>query len=216
MRSPEEAGARYYEVPALRKSAQYRGEYRDMDEAGARAKFAELCDYFGLAEQYYDLPPYGLVGTTWKDPSGHVSSVLAIGVNLLLAKADNTPRSEFNCWGEAARLVRYIEHEAVKRDAERRADAENAHYEWATERQRYVYFIAGETGPVKIGVAVDPQKRLSGLQTSHPIPLAILAVTPGSVQVEREYHQRFAAHRVRGEWFTRAPEIVAEIERLAA
>jgi hypothetical protein len=39
-------------------------------------------------------------------------------------------------------------------------------------------------------------------------------VTAGGLHVELEYHQRFRAHHLRGEWFERCPEIEAEIERL--
>lgn len=31
---------------------------------------------------------------------------------------------------------------------------------------------------------------------------------------ERDYHARFAAHRLRGEWFAPHPDILAEIEHL--
>jgi hypothetical protein len=34
--------------------------------------------------------------------------------------------------------------------------------------------------------------------------------------IEAAYRRRFAAYRLAGEWFARAPEVVAEVERLAA
>ncbi len=216
MTEAEQAGARYYEEPALRKWPHYKGAYRDMDEAEARAKFAELCEYFAIAEQHYDLPPYGICGTRWTMPDQDTREILAQGMYLLAAKVSGKPRSEYNCFEKVQRLVKSIRQQAVRDYLLQKVDDENAAYQAANDRQRYVYFVAGETGPIKIGVAVNPQKRLSGLQTSHPIPLAILALTPGGVDLEREYHERFAEHRLRGEWFDRAPAIIAEIERLAA
>lgn len=80
----------------------------------------------------------------------------------------------------------------------------------------YVYFIGGDTGLIKIGVAVDPERRLASLQCGSPIPLHVLACGPGSHKDEAILHARFAAHRQHGEWFKRSPEILAEIERLNA
>jgi hypothetical protein len=63
-----------------------------------------------------------------------------------------------------------------------------------------VYFIrCGEF--VKIGKADDLIKRFKGLRTSMPHDLELLMSLPGSVPEERGFHDRFAAHRHRGEWF---------------
>lgn len=77
-----------------------------------------------------------------------------------------------------------------------------------------VYFIAGETGAVKIGSARDVQKRLVDLQCGSPITLRVLATTGGGQKQEREYHRRFASSRLHGEWFERTPALLAEITRL--
>lgn len=77
-----------------------------------------------------------------------------------------------------------------------------------------IYFIGGDMGLIKIGLARDPERRLRTLQCGSPIPLRILASGPGSARDERMYHARFASHRLHGEWFTRHPDILAEIERL--
>ena len=77
-----------------------------------------------------------------------------------------------------------------------------------------VYFIGSRAGPIKIGMAADPGRRLSGLQTSSPVDLHLLAVTVGGVAAEKAYHSRFRKHHIRGEWFLPAPEIQAEITRL--
>lgn len=81
--------------------------------------------------------------------------------------------------------------------------------------KQMVYFIgAGKNGPVKIGIATDPVGRLYALQVSHYEKLTILATCVGGGEVERQYHRRFASARLHGEWFTRTPELEAEIARL--
>lgn len=83
--------------------------------------------------------------------------------------------------------------------------------------EQLVYFIqAGDTGPVKIGIAKDPNSRLSGLQTAHHETLHLRAITVGGMEQEREYHVRFAHCALRGEWFEPHTDILAEIERLNA
>lgn len=78
-----------------------------------------------------------------------------------------------------------------------------------------VYFIQAEGGgPIKIGKAVDPWQRLSQLQTGYHEPLKILAVMPGGLHAEKELHQKFAAYRVKGEWFLASDEILEFIRRL--
>ena len=77
-----------------------------------------------------------------------------------------------------------------------------------------VYFIASDAGPIKIGKAISPERRLKELQTGHPAKLTILATCGGGREQEKRYHARFAAHRLSGEWFARCAEIEAEITRL--
>lgn len=77
-----------------------------------------------------------------------------------------------------------------------------------------VYFIAGDIGAIKIGYSEYPLSRLGVLQTGSPIRLRIMALRRAPISVERQYHEQFAAHRLHGEWFTRCPEIEAEITRL--
>jgi hypothetical protein len=78
-----------------------------------------------------------------------------------------------------------------------------------------VYFIgSGGNAPVKIGFAIDPELRLRELQCGNHTVLRVLATTPGGQRLEAEYHKRFAAHRIRGEWFRRHPDVGAEIDRI--
>ena len=76
------------------------------------------------------------------------------------------------------------------------------------------YFIGGEDGPVKIGYSRDIGRRFRVLQTGYPVRLFLVAVVPGGSEVERQYHRRFAAHHLRGEWFALHSDIMAEIDRL--
>lgn len=65
-----------------------------------------------------------------------------------------------------------------------------------------VYFIqAGASGPIKIGVSVDPISRMAQMQTGMPETLRLLAFIAGTRDDERKLHIKLAAHRIRGEWF---------------
>lgn len=77
-----------------------------------------------------------------------------------------------------------------------------------------VYFIGGDDTPIKIGFSSAPTLRLEALQTGHWVKLSILATSPGTLATEAEYHNRFAEHRLHGEWFARSPTLLAEIARL--
>lgn len=77
-----------------------------------------------------------------------------------------------------------------------------------------VYFVAAPNGLIKIGTTGNIEWRLASLNFQSPVPLTLLVTTKGSHMAEREYHRRFASARAHGEWFTRTPEIEAEIARL--
>lgn len=84
-----------------------------------------------------------------------------------------------------------------------------------SEGKDYVYFIGGDVGAIKIGRSRRPEERLASLQCGSPIPLRILAVAPGSPNLEWYYHTvQFHKFRLHGEWFERSPEVLAEIDRL--
>lgn len=86
-----------------------------------------------------------------------------------------------------------------------------------TEKRGAVYFIGQpEGGPVKIGAARDPRLRLAEFQIGSPDQLVILGqvVTDDYRAEERAHHRRFAHLRIRGEWFTRAPELIEYLATL--
>ena len=96
-----------------------------------------------------------------------------------------------------------------QRDERERRKVGRGKKEWVT----VIYFIRSPSA-VKIGMAKNAQRRLTVLQTSHPEPLELVATCQGGRELETEYHRRFADCRIRGEWFSPAPDILAEIERL--
>lgn len=75
-----------------------------------------------------------------------------------------------------------------------------------------VYYIqAGDDGPIKIGHADDPWKRLSQVQVGHSEPLRIIAVAQGGAAEEKQTHEKFSEDRIRGEWFRPSAQLIAHI-----
>jgi hypothetical protein len=65
-----------------------------------------------------------------------------------------------------------------------------------------IYFVQpARGGLVKIGVAVDPEKRMRDLQCGSPLELRLIRVEEGERDRERELHEKFSSLQVRGEWF---------------
>jgi hypothetical protein len=66
----------------------------------------------------------------------------------------------------------------------------------------FVYFVQGRKGgAVKIGYAVNPQRRLGNMSTGSPVPLRLLAAIPGDRKLEFDLHRFFGVGRLHGEWF---------------
>lgn len=78
------------------------------------------------------------------------------------------------------------------------------------QRQGFVYLI-GHSSAVKIGWTEKrpERRRLSQLQSASSEPLEVLGVIVGPASLERELQDKFSAYWLRGEWFTRAEEILA-------
>ena len=73
----------------------------------------------------------------------------------------------------------------------------------------FVYFIGSPRGgPVKIGFSAAPRRRLGELQTASPVRLEILGLVSGTREMEQEFHERFAKHRLNGEWFEPCSELL--------
>lgn len=82
-------------------------------------------------------------------------------------------------------------------------------------RQRkpgWIYFIQhGSDGPIKIGCAVNICVRMDALQQGNPIQLFLIGYCEGSLLTEQILHRKFARYRVKGEWFSPVPELLALI-----
>ena len=79
----------------------------------------------------------------------------------------------------------------------------------------YVYFVqVGEDGPIKIGLASHPGRRLSALQAANPYNLYMRAVCGGGIAAERRLHEVFAKDRIRLEWFNPSPGLTDLIRKL--
>lgn len=82
--------------------------------------------------------------------------------------------------------------------------------------EQLVYLVSNEAGHVKVGVAKDVARRLTNLQIASSTDLTLVLAMPGGPGLEREIHTRWAAARLRGEWFRVTPEIAAEIDAFRA
>ena len=81
-------------------------------------------------------------------------------------------------------------------------------------RQGFVYFaFSTEREAIKIGWSSDPINRLGNLQTGSPDQMELLHVKPGTLDDERDWHQRFAHLRLDREWFKAEGHLLEAIER---
>lgn len=70
------------------------------------------------------------------------------------------------------------------------------------EHVEQVYFMRyGTSDRVKIGYTKRMNKRLCGLESGTPENLHLLATVTGGRAQETRLHKRFAAYRIRGEWY---------------
>jgi hypothetical protein len=63
-----------------------------------------------------------------------------------------------------------------------------------------IYFMYS-AGRVKIGISTGLRNRHLGLRGAGPFPPIVLMIVPGTEKEEKEYHRKFAADRMHGEWF---------------
>lgn len=83
----------------------------------------------------------------------------------------------------------------------------------------FVYFIQeGMDGPIKIGEAADPPKRLEHMQCGNPRPLRVVAVILAERTTEWQLHGYWRSSAwIRGEWFGRGHQeaILAKAQQIA-
>ena len=74
---------------------------------------------------------------------------------------------------------------------------------------RIVYVVQFGTGrPIKVGSTVNLGARLSKMSIDHYEPVEMLYLHRGGFKEERAIHKRFARYRLRGEWYSPAPEVI--------
>lgn len=71
-----------------------------------------------------------------------------------------------------------------------------------------VVYYALRDDLIKIGFTKQPRKRMRALRAE------LMAWEPGGRSEELRRHQQFASHRVDGEWFEPAPDLLSHIELL--
>ena len=71
------------------------------------------------------------------------------------------------------------------------------------KRPGYIYLALSNTGHHKIGLSVNPEKRIQHFDTQMPIDVALIHTFPADdmYSAESELHSIFADKRVNGEWF---------------
>jgi hypothetical protein len=220
--SPQRAadGRLYYFEHQVQLKPGYSGPLERCSPDEVRALFCEMLDRTEVCSQWdWPLPPAGLPGYVGYgyERDAPEAELLKIGIRYVHAVVNNERKAMHNRWADAAEFVYEIEKKVGERiqrklaDRQMRAALAEAKKRAASNR---VYFIASESGPIKIGKARSPKKRLKSLQTGHHEKLQILAWCWGGEEVEKAYHKRFDDRRLNGEWFERCPEILAEIDRL--
>ena len=89
-----------------------------------------------------------------------------------------------------------------ERDARKRAGEVPSSYD------TNIYFLRDPDGAIKIGKAVDVEKRIVALQSGNPRQLTTLLVVQAPRRLEFELHRRFERSRIFGEWFASSPELL--------
>lgn len=88
----------------------------------------------------------------------------------------------------------------------------------ATWAEGCIYYIGSpESGRLKIGYTKgNPGKRLRALQTGSPSKLYLMAVHPGTPELERRLHQQFSDARLHGEWFDASDDLLVHLAEVCA
>lgn len=79
----------------------------------------------------------------------------------------------------------------------------------------YIYVIGREDGPVKVGISSGPNGRLMALQIGCPFTIGLLHQRKcrdrdHALQHESIFHDVYAPHRLRGEWFDMESDLAIE------
>lgn len=78
-----------------------------------------------------------------------------------------------------------------------------------------VYFIqVMNGGPIKVGFAVNPEKRFKAIQGCNHEKLEIIAVIPGVHSLENKIHKDLRGYNIHGEWFRPDKEVIEYIKNI--
>lgn len=89
------------------------------------------------------------------------------------------------------------------------------HCRTCPEPRAWLYYIqAGDDGPVKVGLAVNPYDRLSTLQQGNAVTLTLRSVEWTCKHAEKFLHEIYAPAHIRGEWFEPAPLVKSVMEQI--
>ena len=129
--------------------------------------------------------------------------------------------NEVNKWSWKKDDPRWVEYNKRKIEIEKaealKKESEKKEKEIRKIKEKYpgyIYFVQGASGgAVKIGYAKDVAARLKGLQTGFPDTLMLLCAVPGKPKNEKELHEKYKEHALRGEWFKPSEEIMEFINK---
>lgn len=107
--------------------------------------------------------------------------------------------------GRSIKLCKHIELFNTYREhfnTEPRDDF-NKYLEVKSDKSKgYVYVVGNINAKIcKIGFSTNVFKRISGIQTGCPIPLEIICVVHGTIEIEKKLHKKYKDFRMNGEWF---------------
>jgi predicted DNA-binding transcriptional regulator AlpA len=79
-----------------------------------------------------------------------------------------------------------------------------------------IYIIQAVTGPIKIGIAENPRRRIAELQTANPYGLVMCGFfqSKNDRAFEAHAHVTQAADRLSGEWFRNSPIVCAYVQEI--
>ena len=81
----------------------------------------------------------------------------------------------------------------------------------------YIYFFQiGACGPIKIGRAVKPERRLKAIQGCCPWPIRSLGHIAGAENHELAIHSLLAEFRMEGEWFRPEARVLDTVQKALA
>ena len=148
-------------------------------------------------------------------PALPITAWMAYALALAPPEQDTVIRAiQNNAFSHPLRLAFIAWHQAQRRAAQRplRGQPRQTVQLYA---QPGVYVLT-DGRYYKIGQSANVQARVQGLNTAHPIDLIVHCVfwTDQPVQLEQDLHTRFAARRLRREWFALKPADLAALARL--